>query len=87
MTDGERKRVVIEFSERSYADLAELAVHEPPLDSGEPLNKSTLTNRAVQVYAEIRRMERRGMRFLVMDVEDQATLLAGGAKITFVNWL
>lgn len=49
-----------EETDRALADLAEV---EPHLDDGQPLNKTTLINRAVQAYADIRRNQAAGGEF------------------------
>lgn len=51
--------LVIEVTEQTQFDLDELMEQETTAD-GEPLNKTTIINRAVQVYAVLTRLRRDG---------------------------
>lgn len=50
----------IETNEKTDEDLDWLIANEDPTPDGEPLNKSTICNRAIQLYAELLRTRKRG---------------------------
>jgi hypothetical protein len=62
-SDGEApRRLVVELGAQAAADLTELV-------RSEDLNKTTLVNKAIQLYAILRNHEREGGRILLQESE------------------
>ncbi len=59
-TGSERSRLVVELNRRSTADLAWLT-------ETEELNKTTVVNRAIQVYADVIEAQLKGRAIAIVD--------------------
>jgi hypothetical protein len=62
-----KAKLQIETNDETDVALQWLIENETPLESGEPLNKTTIINRAVQVYAVLRRELQAGRVIYVGD--------------------
>jgi hypothetical protein len=68
-SDGDvPRRLVVELGAQAAADLAALV-------ETEDLNKTTLVNKAIQLYAIIRKQEREGKSVVLKDRDQRETLL------------
>ena len=76
--------LVIEINEETQFDLEELMELERTLD-GEPLNKTTIINRAVQVYATLTRLRRDG-EAIYSAHQDLVVTPSRQLEFTVIDW-
>jgi hypothetical protein len=77
-------QMMIEVNEETQVDLAELIALETTAE-GEPLNTTTIINRAVQVYAVLTRLRRDGERIYSAH-EDLVVTPSRQLEFTAIDW-
>jgi hypothetical protein len=74
------RQIVMEINEETYTALVQLQNTEPLAEDGSRLTMSTVTNRAVQVYAQLQDLRREGKRLYCGVVAE------GPVELTAIDW-
>jgi hypothetical protein len=64
-----KPKLAVETNDKTDADLRWLIENEEPTEDGQPLNETTIVNRAVQMYAVMMRARQEGKDIYVGTLE------------------